>query len=216
MPVFGVEFDTSDLQRIIKWTTTDIDAVIADVPIWGQRAINRVGTSMLQNFRYEGTMVGGWQNLSQFTRDTRRERGFPPDHPILFQTGELERITAFTLANWKTGAKGYMPSDRDGANRMVSGWKGSQWYATVTGPKVQNQYGGQMPGYSGPNPRVTGGRAGFLPARPFFFINPSDLPKITEDAVSAFMGLWQGRGKGVKRAYGRMSVLNANTRTRRR
>jgi hypothetical protein len=217
--VFKTHVDSKDLLRVAKWVTTGLDSTIDDRPHWAVGAIHIAGGSMMANFASEGSTFGRkWQNLSAFTQQKRVERGFAPDHPILVQTGELRRITAQTLLDWRAGATGYHKKDRDGRNSTESGWNGDTFHMTLGGPKAQNNYGGFAGGFAGIGGVGPAGSdasrygAGAIPPRPFLHLRPSDIPLMTERVLGAFMGYWQRSGSGVKREYGRMMVLPIGAR----
>jgi hypothetical protein len=217
--VFRATVDSKDLLRVQKWLTIDLDSTIEARPKWAVGAIHIAGASILANFGNEGAAFGRkWQNLTAFTQQKRAERGFPPEHPILVQTGELRRITGLTLVEWREGATGYHKMDKDGRNSTDSGWNGSEWHMTLGGPKAQNNYGGFAGGFAGIGgvgpADASGSRygAGAIPPRPFLYLRPDDIPLMTERVLGSFMGYWQRSGAGVKREYGRMMVLPMGAR----
>lgn len=126
---------------------------------YGVRAMARVWQ---QNFTSEGSMVGGWRDLSVYTQKKREERGFQPDHPILKQTGALERTTIRSL----TDARGARQSRGEGIS-MASIYSTLSVALRASGAKAENQTGGR----SDIKGRRTKSRSR-IPARPFWFVNP--------------------------------------------
>ncbi len=206
MPLITVKFEDTDLKRVYKWAHDDLYDTIDDHTTWAAGAIKIWGNSLAENFSSEGGRFGRrWQNLTEFTQQTRIERGFGGAHPILQQTGELRRVTADTLQRWGPGSKGFISSDRkNGKVNMSALWAGRTMQARITGAKVGNNSGTQ---FFESFPGEVQSRLGHIPARPFFFIPADIVPLMAERTIGAFMGHWQSKGRGVKREYGRMMVI---------
>lgn len=102
-------------------------------------AVRRMAGVWQSNFSSEGSMVGGWRPLADFTNDERERRGYPREHPILVQSGGLRRVAIDALLRvngpqWLQ-AKGvsmtYNPSS-SGASLRVSGTKVSNQFRIRT------------------------------------------------------------------------------------
>lgn len=126
------------LQRIIQEPDID-EAVRAMATIWEA------------NFAAEGSMVGGWRDLAMATNRLREQRGYPPAHPILVQSGTLKNVAIDALRDGPHGASGEGVSlsySRAPRNARL----------TLSGPKVSNQF--RMRDASSDQP-----------ARPFWIVN---------------------------------------------
>lgn len=116
---------------------------------WPVRGAARVWD---RNFRGEGSMVGGWKPLSPMTQRVRAARGYNPEHPILRQSGTLHRVAIRSLMDARSGKS----STGDGASMRFQTTGKGRALLTVSGAKVQNQFGSQ---------------ALRLPRRRFWFVN---------------------------------------------
>lgn len=125
------------------------------------------------NFDSEGGAVGGWRPLTEMTQRVRMQRGYPPQHPILVQSGALKRaaVTGLTNVNgprvltYKDVMMSYVPHDL-GAT------------LTISGAKVDNQFRIRTADFS-------------QPARPFWFVNGE-----VEDAALGALHEWISRELG--------------------
>ncbi len=114
----------------------------------------------LQSYVAEGSAVGGWPELSEYTQKVRQERGYGPDHPILKQTGSLEQTTIRTLLN----ARSAQNVNGQGIS-LKSNYNGLTASLIASGAKAANQKGGKS--------HIDGVRSRPIPARPFWFVNPT-------------------------------------------
>jgi hypothetical protein len=118
--------------------------------------VREVAGVWAENFRGEGSMVGGWRELAESTQRLRESRGFPPDHPILVQTGTLRRVAIEYLLASSGPRSAFGPGV---ALSYTTGPLSAK--LRVSGAKVDNQF------------RIRDRRAGTSqPPRPFWFVNP--------------------------------------------
>ncbi len=121
------------------------------------------------NFDAEGSMVGGWRELTESTQRLRQARGFGPDHPILKQTGALRSAAIEALKSVKGKSAIYSGS----GVRMNYSSSDGQAQAVIEGEKVTNQF----------RSRVRG-RFGFsAPPRRFWFVDST----VTNAASAALL-----------------------------
>lgn len=198
----SVSIQSTDILRLISWVG-QLDEVLAGREKW-TRTVRTLGLYIDEAFASEGASLTGrrWQGLSQMTREKRRGMGLNPDHPILQQRGSLRKTAAGNLTGWIHGSAGF--TKRGVGVGMVASLTGSQFEATISGPKVENNFGSMgRPAEKG-DPRVG---AGFLPARPFFYIDTRMNPIMANQMAESIMSQWQSKGKGATRTHGRMSIL---------
>jgi hypothetical protein len=126
------------------------------------KVLNKVGDVWMDNFRSEGSRVGKWPQLSDFTMDVREEQGFPGAHPILERSGALKSVTVGRMQNAKVGGP-YSKGDGYGGPLTTSNIKVGDSRMTINahGWKVSNQY--PIPGKNG------------HPARPIWFVDRTVL-----------------------------------------
>ncbi len=170
-----IDYKVEGLQQVRR----KIDAIHSDIQkpdlTFGVRAMARVWD---QSFRAEGSAVGGWQELSQYTQKKRAERGYNPEHPILQQTGRLYATTIKTLVN----ARGARTARADGI-AMTSIYHGLTATLNASGAKADNQTGGKS------DVKDRRGRSGRpVPARPFWFVNAD-----VSSAAAAGIDRWVAR-----------------------
>lgn len=123
------------------------------------KAANAAAGVWEKNFRRGGSMVGGWAQLAEATKQTRQRQGFPPG-PVLIRYGALKAVvtegfmSARGPASWSRrdpystqNTRARLSISKDVATLSAHGWK------------VANQYGH-------PN---RSGRA--IPPRPFWFVD---------------------------------------------
>lgn len=127
------------------------------------------------NFRGEGSAVGGWIALSPMTRRVRAERGYDPEHPILVQTGTLQRVAISSLLAGSPGNSFGKGVSRSYIRRQM----GAE--LRVSGAKVDNQFRIRQKGVMN------------QPPRPFWFVNAQ-----VEAAVRD--GLWRWLAKELGKA----------------
>lgn len=144
--------------------------------------------SLSKNFTEQGAFLGRkWQNLSATTRLARAHRGYNQTEPILVQSGHLR---AAVLAPFQIMARSSGAASGDGVN---SAWsiRGKSLSITVSGAKVENQYGGM----TGKSTKTFGGKlskkkygTGFLPPRPFFYLNQRTVDLCGATAIAEMIG----------------------------
>lgn len=216
MSLITIKADFKELEKVATWVDT-LEVVKSSPEIWA-RPIRILGMHMLETFSTEGSHLTGrgWQGLTQMTQQVRVARGHDPEHPILVQEGDLRRVTAGTLATWRPGAQAYHPKGNKIA--MAASVSGNSFEATIAGPKVSNNFGGDQLSDEGRYFASMSGlrRPGFLPARPFFYIHPDAASQMTTAFAESIMSEWQSKGArlGVRRAYGRMSEIPMGRNTR--
>lgn len=114
---------------------------------WAVRGAARVWD---RNFKSEGSMVGGWHPLSEWTQRVRRARGYGAEHPILRQTGTLHRVAIRSLLD----ARGAKTSTGSGVSMNFRHMPKGRAHLRIVGEKVKNHYGYRR-----------------TPGRPFWFVN---------------------------------------------
>lgn len=126
------------------------------------RATNKVAEKFGENFDGEGSLVGGWPDLAEQTRNIREWQGFPAEHPILFRYGALRAIAVEFFEEAKRGgsrSKGDNYSNEVVTGRLdINGNVAQMWVGGSY--KVMNHYG---------HPNVA--PEGDNPPRPFWFVN---------------------------------------------
>lgn len=150
MPMTATATGLVELQKRMKGLHADIQKPDLSYSV---RGMARVWEA---NFQSEGAAVGGWEDLSEFTNKKRIERGYPPEHPILEQTGALRKTVITALLASRQGRSVSSP----GIN-MTSVYHGLRATLTATGEKAQNQTGG----------KGSTKRSSPIPARPFWFVD---------------------------------------------
>jgi hypothetical protein len=110
------------------------------------RAVKHVAEIWSQNYRTEGSMVGGWPALAQSTIDTRLRQGFGAG-PVLFRQGSLYAMSTLffmqgqkgTVQSWSTyGGRNIATS----ASLEINGGKAT---LSMGGPKTVHQTGSWTP-----------------------------------------------------------------------
>lgn len=127
----------------------------------------------------------GWQELSANTQAVRTARGYDPRKPILVQSGDLKRAAADTLASGGLSESGNKVAMRASAVPKL-------FSAEITGPKVENQFGGSIAGFGS----IGGGSAtrfggGYLPARPFWNLNQTAMDSISQAIMTSVLRRWR-------------------------
>lgn len=183
------KFDVKQLVRVYEWLDK-FDATAKNPEVM-DIGVKYLGQAIDRNFRNEGTpsFGGQWDNLSLYTQLIRSERGYPPAHPILVQSGTLRDVTAGTLSSWGVGTGRATVS---GQGIRMAAWTGQlSFTAKISGPKVENQYGGTM-SRSGLPARSTfdDNNPGYLPARPFFGLTHVAAIQAREAIVKKIMSDW--------------------------
>lgn len=156
-------------------------------------AVRPIGLAWHENFFRQGSRVGGWKPLSDYTIREREQRGYGSG-PILKQEGGLFRHAIDPFSSWGVGTyrySGVIPptmarsrvvedswrfqgpgADQRmysyGQTRVVGSVSPRKFFAHIAGPKAQHQTGGAMP---------FGKESGWvnLPARPFWFFDPQSV-----------------------------------------
>lgn len=130
------------------------------------RAVRRIGDVWKDNFDTEGSRVGGWAPLAEYTQADRAELGFSPDHPILRRDGALRNVVIDLLTSQTSTSQGQSRSERDTYSDQVTTsaltLDGGHVTISAHGWKVANQYD------------TRGDRFGH-PARPFWFVDDAVL-----------------------------------------
>lgn len=155
---------------------------------------NALEYSLSKNFTEQGAFLGRkWQNLSLTTMLARGNRGYNPSEPILVQSGHLR---AAVLAPFQVMARSSGATSGDGVN---SAWsiKGKNLRITVSGAKVENQYGGM----TGKSTKTFDGKlskkkygTGFLPPRPFLYLNQKTVDLCGAKAIAEMIGMIRMNG----------------------
>lgn len=150
--------------------------------------------SLGKNFDEGGTFIGRkWQNLSSTTMLVRSHRGYNPSEPILVQSGQLK---AAVLAPFQLMARSSGTAEGEG---VKSAWsiRGKNLSITVSGAKVENQYGGM----TGKSTKTFGGKlskkkygTGFLPPRPFLHLNQRVVDLCGANAIAEMIGVVRSDG----------------------
>jgi len=136
-------------------------------------ATHAIAKIFAQNFEGEGSLVGGWDDLSEYTQRIREWQGFDPEKPILFRYGSLRKIAVDFFESARMGevashgadfpARTWSDQQVTGSLTMHQGNSGSTATLQIQGSyKILNQFGhGNAFGYSD------------NPARPYWFVNPA-------------------------------------------
>lgn len=128
------------------------------------KVVNRVADVWLQNFREEGSMVGGWRDLDEFTVMRREEDGFPGTNPILERSGALKSVMVDQFTSIKrTGFKSR--NDSYSAQTTKAG-------ATLSGDGIVRI---EAHGWKVSNQYDTSGQRFGHPARPIWFVDKAVL-----------------------------------------
>lgn len=154
-------------------------------PLIMSAGVKPLGIDMQNVFATEGH--GRWQQLTATTMSVRTQRGYPPAHPILVQSGTLKNVTANTLANWRLGVTNMSAAGPGVA--MAGSVTPLSFTARVSGDKVENHFGANL-GY----PRVQGA----IPPRPFFGFTEAGLEAATKAIVDRFITVWAGKNSKAK------------------
>jgi hypothetical protein len=206
--------DVDELLKLSQWIS-GFDTAFRDPAIFAA-AIRRIGHDMQKQFSSEGSsLTRKWQPLAKMTQDTRTERGYNPQHPILQQSGKLRLITADALSSWSAGRVGGTWTDSKGTSMSVS-VAGRHMKASLSGPKAQNHWGGNN---SDKRQRKNkrGKTAFYVPARPFFGFAANSTDDIANLIINNGMGKWQSiGGRTLVKRTGGMTVLPAERVTGRR
>ena len=178
--MFKVTLEKKNYESAIRWWTRYEEAL--DKKSVMAAGVKFIGVGMQTNFDTEGrTAAGGWAELSLTTQRLRRRRGYPPEHPIMQQSGNLKKMTADRLAHWTLTQTSAVAYDGKGTG-MGAGITKRSFKATVKGPKVENHYGGTVTMPSGMKAR--------LPRRRFFGITQLAAEKASEAMMTKFMNEW--------------------------
>lgn len=179
---------------------------IADSPEVMSAAVSPIGDAWGDNFRSQGARVGGWKALSPYTQRERELRGYSGSSPILKQEGGLFRHAIAPFGFWRVGQTQHTgtipptmarsadiedswrmagPGDAGrlysyGETRVVARVGPRSFFANISGPKAQHQYGGPIP---------FANRSGWthLPARPFWFFDGQALDAALVPVSRVFM-----------------------------
>lgn len=196
-PFFSFKFDTKQLVNQYEWAGR-FDSTVKNPHIMDV-GVKHLGIAIDRQFQQEGTatMGGRWQQLSAMTQKLRAERGFPPSHPILQQTGELRDVTAGTLRGWKIGTGQAFVS---GKGIRMAAWTGQlSFTAKASGAKMQNHFGGKTESSYFPDYDQRGGDYSDLPARPFFGLTQAGTIQAAQAMTDKVMTDWAARSKYAKR-----------------
>ena len=190
--MFKLTVKQQNIKAAAAWFNRFEDAV--DDPQVMTAGVPHIGVGMAENFKAEGSAAGsGWASLSPTTQRIRQRRGYNPEHPILQQSGALKRMAADSLRRWGAATQHYAGSDGKGTFMAASASR-RQFMATITGPKVENHWGGS--GFVGAS-----GRAVRLPRRRFFGITQDAADKACEAVNDKIMTRWARMSGTVKRIY---------------
>ncbi len=181
--MFRISATSPDLRLVSNWVNT-FDTVVNDPKIMSY-GVKPIGQEMDKVFNTEGSWGGRrWQNLTEMTQNTREQRGYQRDHPILQQSGILRAVTAGSLRRY-TGGNISMAARGLGVSLVAT--SGPRTFtAIVRGAKVQNNNGGAMPGGM------------YLPQRRFFGITESALDKSTKEILNRLMREWSKKSSNVR------------------
>lgn len=152
----GIELKITGVNEQI---TRNVDVMHILTSIKMTPAVRNIARVWGNNFVSEGGSVGGWRELAPATQDLRASRGYDPQHPILVQTGALQRAAWLRLAV------------NSGESLSVSGEGVSMNYSarfntanlSISGTKVTNQFRSQN--------RRRGSRIYSQPPRRFWFVD---------------------------------------------
>jgi hypothetical protein len=168
--------------------------------------IKGFGEGVRGNFDHEGLSERRWQGLSAMTRGIRRKRGYPADRPVMTQSGQLDAVSATPFMKWgprtkRSTRKVNAPYGKVNPLAMSASLFQGRFTATVSGRRVENQYGRKMP-YAkkrfGTRDRY---RQSALPARPFFVIDHRYIEDGMPKMMDALMRKWResaAKGMNVK------------------
>lgn len=135
------------------------------------------------NFKSEGWLAGrGWKALSEFTRNIREWRGYPASHPILVQSGGLRAAAVEYPSKFKDGQKSMARSNSRGnaTTQLVIRTMSRRATLTLSGPKVENNEGGEISGRGWQNTSTHR-----LPARRFWFVSEEVRSQMVEALLEA-------------------------------
>lgn len=160
-----LEFDIDNLTPVMR-RMADFERDIQHPDLtYSVRQMARVWD---QNFTSEGSMVGGWAELSPYTQKVREERGYNGQHPILQQGGSLRKTVITSLLGQRTGR-----TIRSKGIAMTSVYHGLRAVLNASGEKAQNQTGGKAD-------KINGKRGRNIPARPFWFVDANVTSAATD------------------------------------
>lgn len=110
------------------------------------RAVKQVATLWSQNYRTEGSMVGGWPALAQSTIDDRMRQGFGAG-PILIRQGSLYAMsTLFFMQAQRGSAQAWSTyGGRSVATQASLDITGGTATLSMAGPKTVHQTGKWTP-----------------------------------------------------------------------
>ena len=186
----GIRIDASDLNKLVQ-LFSNMQPILMD-PATMIPAITDMGYHWDQAFARGGNSFGSprWQNLTEATRNRRNVRavlGQIPDAnaPILTQSGGLRKVAAKPFFTWpgyqrNASAQDSSPAygDESGPLEMTASISPKNMRATITGNRVQNQFGGALPD----------GR--YLPARRFWWFNPQLVQTMSSMTAERIMEDW--------------------------
>lgn len=184
--------DYSDWIRVLNWIGAGQG--VADSPAVLTPAIRVVGQELLDNYNGEVGPGSAWQKLTTATRSLREKRGYPAAKPVLNQSGGLKAASVEILAHWSLAAPRTHSVAAAYKNSGATSFNASQtsrrFEATVSGPKVENQYG---------SANTTGERygAGYLPRRPFWYIPSGIEDEMARATLNAFELNWADTSLGI-------------------
>lgn len=132
--------------------------------------VNAIADIWKVNFDGEGSLVGGWRQLTPMTQKLRQSRGFNPEHPILEQTGGLRQAAVEALSRTTSES---LTVNADGAHMTYTSGK-NRFQLTISGRKVANQFRNQS--------RRKGSARFSSPPRRFWFVDPN-VVKAAQNAL---------------------------------
>lgn len=185
------KFDVKEMINQYEWLGKFTD--VARNPQVMDVGVKYLGRAIDHQFRSEGTptMGGKWQQLSAMTNKLRSERGYPPAHPILQQSGELRDTTAGTLMAWNLGTGRAAVS---GEGIRMAAWTGQLAFtAKASGMKMANHFGGKTESSYFPDYDQRGGEYSDLPARPFFGLTQAGTIQARDAITNKVMTDWKAR-----------------------
>jgi hypothetical protein len=174
-----------------------------------------VSDHLASNFDGEGHLVGGWQDITTATKKIRNDRGYG-ETPILKQSGGLRKMAVESFNNWHgergTGRAAADPQAVNSSETLFSGSITSRkFHAAISGSKVQNQssYTPNFFGWGrakGASAGRVGKGVGYIPARPFWFINQPMLDESAHGVLRMSMLGWATLGEGLVARTGNYGV----------
>lgn len=190
----------SSLDGLSRWVG-DIDEVFHQpkviVPL-----VHAIGMEVSGFFNSEVTPLGrSWQPLSPMTQRTRSERGYSPARPILEQSGQLRNLAVDSFINYK-GGSGYRksvtsPYGNHESLSISANYVGGIFSATISGSRVENQYGKRMDYGKFRVGSRDRDRWNHIPSRPFWGLNQRMFDWGVPQMMLVFMTEWQARSRSV-------------------